>query len=282
MKAFWKGWRPATGRPLLVSSATETGLVRINNEDFVRTGTLTRGSRSLSVVAVADGVGGGPDGEIASRAAVDALFEALESSDWSDVSDALKAAFGLANRRVSDVSAEGRAATTMVAAVVAREGDDVTVANVGDSRAYLVVDGHSRQITQDHSLVATKVAAGLMTAAEARTAPDRNLLTRAVGSGTGVEVDVFECHALGGNERIVLCSDGVHGLVDDEEIGGLASGPIEGAAAALVGAAIAAGGYDNATAVVAGFAPEPASGRHEAAGGANLILRILGRVPTTP
>jgi len=260
---------------LLVSIATETGPVRNNNEDFVRTGTLTRGRRCLSVLAVADGVGGGPDGEIASRSAVEALFESLESSDWSDVSHALKAAFGLASRRVSDASVGGRAATTMVVAVVAREGDAVTVANVGDSRAYLVADGRSRQITEDHSLVATKVAAGLITADEARTAPDRNLLTRAVGPGTGVEVDLFECHALGRGERLVLCSDGVHGLVEDEEIGRLASGPIEGAAGALVGAAMAAGGYDNATAVVAGFEPMPASDRAGAQGGASRAARIL-------
>jgi protein phosphatase len=198
---------------------------------------------------------------------VETVLEYLGASPWRDPADSLKAAFELANQAVFDITSEGRAATTLVVAVVSERDGAVTVANVGDSRAYLVADGHARQITQDHSLVAARVAAGHMTAAQARKAPDRNLLTRAVGSERAVQVDVFGPAKLESGQRLVLCTDGVYGMIEDEAIGRLAGGlAIEESAGALVAAALEAGGHDNATALVGGFAPSTDSARGGAGG----------------
>ena len=130
----------------------------------------------------------------------------------------------------------------------------VCIANVGDSRAYIVAAGVAQQISDDHSIVAARVAAGQITAAEARTAPDRNVLTRSIGSEPEVLVDIFGPRQLQPNERLLLCTDGVHGMIDDAAIGRLASSlPIGQSAGALVAAAVEAGGRDNATALVGGY-----------------------------
>lgn len=264
---------PTTQGSLEWSIASDVGHVRSNNEDFARAATVVRSRRQFAVWAVADGVGGGPEGERASATAVETVVEYICAKPWHDPAAALTAAFELANAAVFDITSEGRAATTLVVAVVSEWDGAVTVANIGDSRAYLVADRQARQITEDHSLVAARVAAGQMTAAEARKAPDRNLLTRAVGSERIVQVDVFGQVQLQPSERLVLCTDGVHGMIEDEAIGLLAGGvPIEASAGALVAAALAAGGLDNATALVGGFAPSPNGAR----GGVDRRGRVAG------
>ena len=246
----------STWASLAASTATNVGHVRSSNEDFVQAATVVHDGRSYSVWAVADGVGGGPDGERASATAVETVLAYLCTESWLEPADGLTSAFKLANQRVFDITGQGRAATTLVVALVSEPDGEVTIANVGDSRAYLVAGGKSRQITQDHSLVAEKVAAGRMTADEARTAPDRNMLTRAVGSEAEVHTDMFGPWNLRPGERVVLCTDGVHGLIDDLTIGQLGGDlPMDSASGALVDAALRAGGHDNATALVGGFAP---------------------------
>jgi serine/threonine protein phosphatase PrpC len=240
---------------LSVSSASETGKVRANNEDFAQVASYSTERGAWSVLAVADGVGGGPLGELASRMAVEVVLEMLASSSWDDPTSALRTAFDFANKRVGEVGIKGRTATTMVVAAISPDASS-TIANVGDSRAYLISNGEALQITADHSLVAARVAAGQMTAAEARVSQDRNLLIRAIGSAPDVDVDIFGPRKLVPGERLVLCTDGVHGLIDDQAIARLASGPIQRSAAELVAAALDAGGTDNATAIVAGLEPQ--------------------------
>ena len=239
---------------VLVSTATDVGRVRHNNEDYVKAERITRDDRHFRIWAVADGVGGGPQGERASLTAVETVVDYLANEPWSDPSVALSAAFSLANSNVFEITGVGATASTLVVALVSETDRMVAIANVGDSRAYLVTDSVAWQITHDHSIVAARVAAGQLTAAEARTAPDRNVLTRGIGSEREVQVDVFGPRQLQPNQRLVLCSDGVHGMIEDSVIGQLGGGlAIAECAGALVAAAVEAGGRDNATALVAGF-----------------------------
>jgi len=252
----------SAGSALQVSVATDVGRVRHNNEDYVQAERLVRDGRRYSMWAVADGVGGGPQGERASRAAVETVVDYLAHEPWTDPSVALTEAFALANRNVYDITGEGAAASTLVVALVSEPDGVVCIANVGDSRAYLVSAGQLQQVTDDHSIVAARVAAGQLTAEEARTAPNRNILTRSIGSETEVLVDVFGPRQLQPNELLVLCTDGVHGMIDDAEIARIASGwPIGQSAGALVAAAVEAGGKDNATALVGGYAQVGVKGR---------------------
>jgi serine/threonine protein phosphatase PrpC len=247
---------------LAVSVATDIGRVRLNNEDCVQAERIIRDGRRYSMWAVADGVGGGLLGERASRTAVEAVVDYLIHEPWTDPSTALTDAFGLANRHVFEITGVGASASTLVVALVSEPEGVACIANVGDSRAYLIDDGEAKQITDDHSVAAARMAAGQLTAAQARTSLDRNMLTRTIGSDTEVLVDVFGPRQLLPNERLVLCTDGVHGMIDDVEIGRLGGEPpIAESAAALVAAAVEAGGRDNATALVGGFAPlvEPAA-----------------------
>ena len=238
-----------------VSIATDIGRVRRNNEDYVQAERFVRDGRRYSMWAVADGVGGGPQGERASKTAVETVVDYLAHEPWADPTVALTEAFALANRNVYEITGEGAAASTLVVALVSDPEGVVCIANVGDSRAYIVAGGEARQITDDHSIVAARVAAGQITAAEARTAPDRNVLTRSIGSERETLVDVFGPRQLLPLERLVLCTDGVHGMIDDAAIGRLGGGlPIAESAGALVAAAVEAGGKDNATALVGGYA----------------------------
>jgi len=237
-----------------VSTATDVGLVRHNNEDYVKAERVDHSGRPFRVWVVADGIGGGPQGEKAGLTAVDTVIDYLAKEPWTDPAIALTEAFALANRNVFEITGEGAAASTLVVALMAEQDRMLAIANVGDSRAYLVTDGVAWQITQDHSIVAARVAAGQITAAEARTAPDRNVLTRGIGSEREVQVDVFGPRQMQHNQRLVLCSDGVHGMIEDAAIGHLGGSlPITESAGALVAAALEAGGKDNATALVGGF-----------------------------
>jgi serine/threonine protein phosphatase PrpC len=236
------------------AAASRTGRARTNNEDFAAVARVASVSgEPFSVWLVADGVGGGPQGEDASRAAVDAVVAHLSGASWSDPSTALAEAYGLAGDRVFGLTANGSAATTLVAALASEVDGRVWIANVGDSRAYLVARGAMRILTEDHSMAAEAVAAGRMTRETARTAAERHVLTRALGATPEVDVDVFGPWRLGPGARVVLCTDGVYGVVDEPTIYELASLPVGEAADRLVEAAIRAGGRDDATVCVGGL-----------------------------
>jgi len=252
----------ATGVPnseftLTVGARTDTGKVRANNQDAVRVWTdlpqtIPFAARGY-LFAVADGVGGNEGGEIASALAMDNLFHTYYSGDTNDIAAALKIAVNVANDAVFEAGesqAEDRKmGTTLVAGVI--RGGALTVANVGDSRAYLFRGRtQAAQITKDHSMVAEAVRAGQMTAEQARTSRQRNIITRALGNRHNVEVDIFEVDLLP-DDVILLCSDGLYGTLEEpalKEVAQTVPPPV--AANQLIDMANAHNASDNISAVI--------------------------------
>ena len=248
--------RQSTGRPvaLTVGQSTSAGQVRPTNEDAVlceRADAPEVARRGL-FCAVADGMGGHAAGDVASAMAVQSARDAFYASPTDAVDRALRQAIAAANAAVHQAGAGARGrdhmGSTLTAAVIL--GDQMVVGHVGDSRCYVVRDGAIRQLTRDHSWVAEAVEAGDLTAAEARVHPRRNIITRALGLGPDVDADLYVAPLAVGT-IVVLTSDGLHGLVSDEEIGRYASrySPQQ-ASDELVALANARGGLDNITAVV--------------------------------
>ncbi|HET9015948.1 MAG TPA: Stp1/IreP family PP2C-type Ser/Thr phosphatase [Thermomicrobiaceae bacterium] len=246
---------------LAVGAASETGTVREQNEDTIYVADPDAGTAQENgvLLAVADGMGGYQRGEVASRLAIDTLQELFYQSPIprTETPTRLKQAFRQANDRIfEDGSASGEAnmmGTTLVAAVI--RGHDLTIANVGDSRAYLVRANRLTQISQDHSLVAEQVAAGTMTEQEARESQHRNIITRALGHRQRVDVDVFEIRLLP-DDRLILSSDGLHDYLDEGEMVAVSMQvPPEKAAQELVTRALQHESNDNVSAVVAWMAP---------------------------
>jgi PPM family protein phosphatase len=232
------------------AGATDTGNVRESNQDMY----LAKGE----LLAVADGMGGANGGETASRVAIDALEAAFPDDPTVDsLVDAVRAA----NRAVweqaqSDPELRGMGTTIAVVARVNDAGDEhLTVVNVGDSRVYRLRDGQLSQLSSDHSLVADLIKIGAVSEADARTHPDRHVLTQAVGVAPDVEPYVATTD-LDRGDRLLLCSDGLTNEVDDDEIAralAAASDPRE-AADHLVQLAKDNGGHDNITTVVVDIA----------------------------
>jgi PPM family protein phosphatase len=242
-----------------VGAATDTGPVREQNEDAVLISEPDPQMLDTNglLLAVADGMGGYQRGEVASRIAVETVREIYYESALgeNEIPDRLKRAFRTANERIfNDGSAEGQQnmmGTTLVAAVI--KDNDLTLANVGDSRAYLVRANRANQVTQDHSLVAEQVAAGAMTAEEARESQHRNIITRALGHRDRVDVDIFEIRLLG-DDRLVLTSDGLHDYVTDDELAKIPiAKPADEAARELIALAIENQTNDNVSVLVASF-----------------------------
>jgi serine/threonine protein phosphatase PrpC len=231
-----------SGTPAYAGSS-DVGRVRSGNEDSLLL--------APPLFAVADGLGGHQAGEVASRIAVDTLLaQAPRRAD----AKALGRAARIANRAVIDAATDGRGragmGTTLTAVMV--EGLRLAVAHVGDSRAYLLHrDGRLERITQDHSMVADLVRQGSLTEEDARTHPNRSVITRALGSDPNMAADAFEVQARPG-DRLLLCTDGLSSLVPDTEIADILSrhGDPQEAVDALIAAARLAGGFDNITAVV--------------------------------
>ena len=247
---------------LEIASGSDVGRVRSANEDHCAVFDDPTGRRLL---VVADGMGGHRGGATASRLAVEAIGRHFERDAAASVApaDRLAEAIRQANREVHAASrhdAELRGmGTTVVALLVDPEG--AWVAHVGDSRAYLVRDDRLEALTEDHSVVAELMRRGLLTPDEAEVHPRRNEILRSVGVDETVEAELRRIELAPG-DRIVLCSDGLCGVVSDEEILDLArDGSAERAVAALIEAANAAGGPDNVTVQVvrvAAAAADPA------------------------
>jgi len=224
------------------SARTDVGMRREVNQDYHGEAQGDFGT----LLIVCDGMGGHAAGEVASRIAVETIV--AEFAPAAEPAEALRSAFTVANQRVYE-EGHGSMGTTGVAALLRRNA--VHIANVGDSRAYLVREGKIQQISQDHSFVSDQVAAGLMTPEQARTSNVRNIITRALGHQPGVEVDTF-VRGLRPGDTIVLSSDGMHGLIDDAEIAEVTSMlPPDQAAQRLVDTANQRGGTDNITVVIA-------------------------------
>jgi len=244
---------------LAVASATDVGLKRAHNEDRVahwipqNTADRERGT----ILVIADGMGGSRGGEVASQLAVETVLSAYREGNGPDLLDDLRDSVIAANRVVhehslADVHLRGMGTTCTVAVVSDR---DVLIAHVGDSRAYLLKDGRARQITRDHSLVAQLVESRQITPEEAREDPRRNVVTRSVGVADSVLVDAERLEsALDDGVTLMVCTDGLHGLVADDELARIGSGSdLDRACRELVALARERGGHDNITLVLARY-----------------------------
>jgi protein phosphatase len=171
----------------------------------------------------------------------------------------LKVALLLSDRAIAEDIRRNPERETMGSTVVAGlfHGPRVTLAHVGDSRAYLLAPEGIRQVTRDHSWVAEQVANGILTAAEARIHPFRNVITQALGNGGDLEIEVQDLE-LAKTERLLLCSDGLSGMIGDKQIWDIVmqSGDLQVAVESLVTIAREHGGEDNITAVLVGLEPQ--------------------------
>ncbi len=217
---------------------------------------------SLGLYAIADGMGGHAAGEVASDLAINALAGSLRNHKksgggaWTSerAAELLRQALNDGNRTICE-SVASRAewrgmGTTMVALVLA--GETAVIGYVGDSRAYLLRDGELRQLTSDHSWVNEQVKLGLLTAEQAYRHPMRNIVTRALGNQPDVQVDVI-AEAVRPDDIFALCSDGLSGMVSDEEISEILikHGDVpRDACRVLVDQANMHGGEDNVTVIV--------------------------------
>jgi PPM family protein phosphatase len=234
-----------------VAAATDVGLVREGNEDSYLA--------EEPLFAVADGMGGHRGGEVASQLAVETL-EKLFKKRIGELPDQVQEANRVVfERSVVDEKVAGMG-TTLTAALV--EGDRVRLAHVGDSRAYLLRDGHLGLLTEDHTLVHRMVTEGEISKEEAETHPQRSVLTRALGVDTNVDVD-DDTVQVRPADRLLLCTDGLTSMVSEqaiEEVLRAVPDPQE-AAARLIRLANEGGGTDNTTVVVLDFSDDAAAAR---------------------
>ncbi len=230
------------------SARTDVGKTRDHNEDNFGVGSGEQVEQLGELLVVCDGMGGHAAGEVASQIAVETILADYYADTDEDRPQALTEAFKQANALIY-ARGQGSMGTTGVAALL--HHDALHIANVGDSRAYLIRNGEIRQVSRDHSFVSDQVAAGLITADQARLSPHRNVITRALGYQPDVTVDMFRLPLQIG-DIIVLCSDGMHGLVLDEEIVEITTTqPPDQAVQRLIDLANSRGGTDNITVVVA-------------------------------
>jgi serine/threonine protein phosphatase PrpC len=232
---------------LRYAALSDVGRVRKDNQDS--------GYAGPHLLLIADGVGGAARGDVASSTAVQ-IIRRLDTSELADGTDAHEALAG-AIHRTHDRLAElvehdpelDGTSTTVTAAVF--DGNRITVGHVGDSRGYLLRDGAIAQLTKDHTFVQSLIDEGRITEEESRTHPHRNLILRAVDGVHETDPDLFDVELATG-DRILLCSDGVSGVLDGPRLADiLGTGSVDYAAVELIRAALDAGSTDNITAVVA-------------------------------
>ena len=234
--------RSRRGAMTTFGSRTDVGCVREQNEDSLIV--------SPPLYVVADGMGGHAAGEVASEICVTTI--AQEAPDHLDP-EALGLAVEKANKAIirAAQAGEGREGmgTTCTAAML--EADKLNIAQVGDSRAYLLHAGRLSQITRDHSLMTNMIEAGQITPEEARVHPQRSVITRALGNDPHMRPDIYEISVEAG-DRLLLCSDGLSSMVEDEAIEAVLARVTDPqrCASQLVNEAIAAGGHDNVTVIV--------------------------------
>ncbi len=231
---------------------TDVGRMRSQNQDNVY-GTTSPIGTLPNLFLVADGMGGHNAGNYASRRAIELVKESVEQSPGTEPVEVLRTAITTANdmlfseaRQQEEKSGMG---TTFVAATIVNE--ELLVANVGDSRLYVLHDGQLRQITLDHSLVEEMVRTGSMSQEMAYHHPKKHMITRAVGAEDKVDIDFFDV-SLFGDEIILLCSDGLSNMVEDDRIRELllTEESAQQRAESLVQAANQKGGRDNITVIV--------------------------------
>lgn len=200
---------------------TDLGCTRTQNQDAYQ---IEKLDRNTLICVVCDGMGGAKSGNVASTLAVDVFIQEVKRTwvagmDAGKVDQMLSNAVKLANFTVYDQAQQFEEftgmGTTLVAALV--HGKSATIVNVGDSRTYSVKRDGVRQLTKDHSLVQMMVSRGELTPEQARTYPGKNLITRAIGTESVVECDIFH-RRMDAGECLLLCTDGLSNLVDEQEI----------------------------------------------------------------
>jgi serine/threonine protein phosphatase PrpC len=241
------------GLEIIGAMRTDTGLVRSHNEDSVAWVTshddaaaTNRGSLAL----VADGMGGHAAGEVASALAADVIRRLYYSLDGA-TPQVLASAFGAANRAIIEYAQEHPECHGMgtTCTVLAFRDSQAWLAHIGDSRAYLLRDHHLVQLSEDQTLVAKLVSEGTLTQAEADHSPMHNVILQALGTTANIKPMIgtkgLPLHV---GDILILCSDGVSNMVPDEKIAEIAARlPPQEACDALIEAALAAGGHDNAS-----------------------------------
>lgn len=242
---------------------TDKGVVRSGNEDALLL------EEDLGLFAVADGMGGHRGGEVASRMALDVLrdyisrvasgsgaFIGAVDNDFSRQANLLASGIRLANRAVFEAADSSPAwrgmGTTIVALLI--DGARAAVAHAGDSRLYLLRERQLRQVTGDHSLVADQLRQGVITAEQAAASDRKNIITRALGQWQELEIEIQDLELQDG-DRLLLCSDGLSGMVSDPETAALlvAHPAPEDACRALVEVANSYGGRDNITVLLVDY-----------------------------
>jgi len=268
---------------LRAGSASDVGRIREVNQDSVLA--------SATVFAVADGMGGHAGGEVASSSAIAVIENSLATVGTKDgMVDALRRASSvIAEEARQNPTLAGMGTTMVLASLVGTDrGDDLVVANVGDSRAYLYRRGVLTQITSDHSIPGELMKEGSITEDEAAQHPQRHVITRFLGNGEDVDVDLFDISLLDG-DRVVLCSDGLTDEVSNEEISRVLDSEPDPSDAAheLVRRANANGGVDNISvvvieALVADSHDDEPTQAHQVVTAIPIVEEVVELAPTEP
>ncbi len=245
---------------------TDVGKKRRKNEDNFDI------NRDLGLFIVADGMGGHAAGEVASKMAVDVIMDYVKrtiktdepyltgyNSRYSRGGNRLNSAVILANQLISETSNsrdewQGMGTTLVAAWLADRSKRILSIANVGDSRAYLLRKNKLEQLTSDHSVVEEQVKSGLISREEADKSSIRNMITRALGFRERVDGDIIEKEVEPG-DKLLLCSDGLNGMLSDKQIRSILklTGSLETTCQQLISAANAKGGKDNITVLIVSF-----------------------------
>lgn len=233
---------------------TNVGVRRNTNQDYVYFSENNVGNLP-NLLVVADGMGGHKAGEVASELAVKAVLQSLEENENTDKITLIEEAIAAANSRVLEMAVSDEKFKGMGTTIVVATLDDnmLYVANVGDSRLYLIDDEGIRQITRDHSLVQEMVSIGELDKESARTHSRKNVITRAVGVEKNVMADFFEVEVKEGT-KILLCSDGLTNMVEDSDIKSIVElygKSLENVVHKLIDSANENGGLDNIAVVMA-------------------------------
>lgn len=204
-------------RVMKTFSITDVGQKRDMNQDYVYTSENPVGNLP-NLFVVADGMGGHKAGDFASKYTVKQLVRLIESNSETNPIKIMRQSIELANKELLRMANENSEltgmGTTLVAATIVKEY--IYIANIGDSRLY-IINNVIKQITKDHSLVEEMIRLGEIAREDAKNHPDKNIITRAIGAGEDISVDFFEMK-LEKNDIILMCSDGLTNMIDDEDI----------------------------------------------------------------
>ncbi|MEG0181262.1 MAG: Stp1/IreP family PP2C-type Ser/Thr phosphatase [Peptostreptococcaceae bacterium] len=245
---------------MIYSCVSHIGKVRKNNEDFCKGEIIPTKSGEIGIFAIADGMGGHNKGEVASELAVENIMRFLknnlvqnENVKINYIDDILKQAYNNVNSIIYKKAKEDEGCsgmgTTLTTVIIHK--DKAYIANVGDSRCYLLKSGELTKITRDHSLVEELVAKHAITEEEAKTHPKRNVITRALGTEQIIIVDIYK-QDIGNDDKILLATDGLTSFVDKNDIESIVSSDenIEDITEKLIDKANEIAGKDNVSVIL--------------------------------